>query len=189
MTSAAIAFALGVAGCGGSGGDGEGKGETPQASASTSPSADDEPSPSVTSSPEIVDPNVKLAEVAGRGGLVLTVHQIKRDTGGFITVNADIKNPTTGALPLSGMEGLESSVVANNPNSVAGATLVDPKGKKRYYVLRDTDNRCLCTTGLLPLQPDKSTPVFMQFPSPPDGVVDVDLTLPTFAAASLKISG
>lgn len=79
--------------------------------------------------------------------------------------------------------------MAKNPNSVAGATLVDKQGKKRYYVLRDTDARCLCTTEIVPLAPGKSTSVFMQFPAPPQTTTEVDFTLPTFATASLKISG
>lgn len=175
-----------VAGCG-SGNDDDPK---PQETVSSSQPPGDDGSPESTpSAPATVDTNVKLAEVAGRGGLVLVVHQIKRDSGGFITVNAEIKNPTSGILPLSGMEGAEISLVQSNPNSVAGATLVDTAQKKRYYVLRDTDNRCLCTTALLPLQAGKSTPIFVQFPTPPPGTTSVELNVPTFAAASLNIAG
>lgn len=66
---------------------------------------------------------------------------------------------------------------------------MDKAGKKRYYILRDTDGRCLCTTGMSAVQPGASVPVFMQFPAPPAETTEVDFNLPTFATTSLKISG
>ncbi|MFD5424644.1 hypothetical protein [Streptomyces sp. NPDC127084] len=138
---------------------------------------------------EGVDRSVKIAEMKGRGGLVLVINEIKRDSGGFVTVNGEIRNTGDGIRDTGGWAGAESAVVAANPNSVAGATLVDRVGKKRYYILRDTDGRCLCTTGILPINAGKVAPVFMQFPAPPGGTVEVDFTLPTFASATLKMDG
>ncbi|MFF0486375.1 hypothetical protein [Streptomyces sp. NPDC004435] len=72
--------------------------------------------------------------------------------------------------------------------SLGGATLVDSVGKKRYYVLRDTDGRPLTTTNLDSLGPGKSTAVFMQFPAPPASTTEVSFQLPTFEPATLKLS-
>ena len=66
---------------------------------------------------------------------------------------------------------------------------MDSKGKKRYYVLRDTDGRPLTTTGLPTLKSGESIPVFMQFPAPPSSTTEVDFQLPGFASASIQISG
>ncbi|MEE1804242.1 hypothetical protein PUR57_37150 [Streptomyces sp. JV176] len=185
VAALAVTLALTVAGCGGGDNDDSKKtnsGSSSQPSAEKSKEQD-------TSSADQPDPNVKLAEVTGRGGLVLVVNQVKRDSGGFVTVQGQLKNPTDQVVNTSGMEGAELEVVSKNPNSVAGATLVDKTGKKRYYVLRDTESRCLCTTGLAAIPANGSTSIFMQFPAPPEGSTDVDLTLPSFAVASLKISG
>jgi hypothetical protein len=67
--------------------------------------------------------------------------------------------------------------------------LVDSKGRKRYYVLRDTDGRPLTTTGLSTIKSGESVPVFMQFPSPPTDTAEVTLQLPTLSFATIKISG
>ncbi|WP_351226084.1 hypothetical protein [Streptomyces sp. NPDC002133] len=178
----AAVLALTVAGCGG---DDDKSKET----GSSSAPAGSEGSQNDTAAGEKVDPNVKLAEVKGQGGAVLVVNEVKRDSGGFVTVQGEIKNDGDQSINPAAWAGNESAIVRNNLNSVGGATLVDKAGKKRYYVLRDTDGRCLCTTKIRPLQPGKSTPVFMQFPAPPDTTTEVDFNLPTFATTSLKISG
>ncbi|MFD7442509.1 hypothetical protein [Streptomyces sp. NPDC059909] len=179
----AAALALTVAGCGGD--DPKESGSDSSSSAPTGNGG----SNGDTAAGDRVDPNAKLAELRGAGDVLLTVNSVKRESGGFVTVTGVIKNEGSASKNPSAWAGIEIDVVSKNPNSVAGATLVDLAGKKRYYVLRDTDGRCLCTAGLTPVQPGKSVPVFMQFPAPPDSTTEVDLTLPTFSTAKLKISG
>ncbi|MFE7479818.1 hypothetical protein ACIOD0_22550 [Kitasatospora albolonga] len=186
------ALALALTGCGDDGGEGpRSEGSNPP-SAPVSPSAPEdkgEPQQQDTAAGENVDPNVKLAEARGQAGVTLVVNQVQRDSGGFVTVQAEIKNEGTTLVNPAQWAGTESVIVRQNLSSVGGATLVDKVGKKRYYVLRDTDGRCLCTTKIRPLQPGTSTAVFMQFPAPPSTTTEVDFSLPTFATTSLKISG
>ncbi|MEV0493120.1 hypothetical protein [Streptomyces atratus] len=189
--SLAAALALAVTGCGTD--DGGGKTNDAGSSPSSTPSKPSEEDKGSkqedTAAGDNVDPNVKLAQANGRDGLILVVNEVKRDSGGFVTVSGVIKNDGDSIQSGAQWSGNESTIVAKNPNSVAGATLVDKVGKKRYYILRDTDGRCLCTTGLTAIPAGKSVSVFMQFPAPPATTSEVDFTLPTFAAASLKISG
>ncbi|WP_326741655.1 hypothetical protein [Streptomyces sp. NBC_01768] len=189
--SLAAAMALAATGCGTDDGGGKANdgGSSPSSAPPKSPDEDKGAKQEDTAVGENVDPNVKLAQVNGRDGLVLVVNEVKRDSGGFVTVSGQIKNDGDDVSSGSQWSGSESTLVAKNPNSVAGATLVDKIGKKRYYILRDTDGRCLCTTGLAAIGPKSSVAVFMQFPAPPETTTEVDLTLPTFATASLKISG
>ncbi|MEW2067355.1 hypothetical protein [Streptomyces sp. NPDC007346] len=185
------AFALGLTGCGDDGGAEPQAERLPEASApASSPTAEDKGEQQVgTAAGEDVDPNAKLAEARGLDGLTLVINQVKRDSGGFVTVQGVIKNEGAQSANTTAWAGSETALLAANPNSVAGATLVDKVGKKRYYILRDTENRCLCTTGIPPLMAGKTTSVFMQFPAPPASSSEVDFTLPTFATTSLKISG
>ncbi|GAB2912730.1 hypothetical protein GCM10027028_05990 [Streptomyces sundarbansensis] len=187
--TAALAFTL--AGCGDDGGEEPGREGSSAPSAPASPSAEDkgEPQQEDTAAGEKVDPDVKLAEARGQGGLVLVINEAKRDSGGFLTVQGVVTNEGDQARITTAWSGSEVNIVNKNPNSVAGATLVDKAGKKRYYVLRDTDSRCLCTTAISSLAPGKSAPIFMQFPAPPQSTTEVDFSLPTFATTSLKISG
>ncbi|CAM5583152.1 hypothetical protein [Streptomyces] [Streptomyces griseus] len=154
-------FGLALTGCGDDGGSDEAKqgGEnSAKSSAPASPPTEEkgEQQPD-TAAGENVDPNAKLAEIRG-DGLVMTIHQAKRDSGGFITLQASIKNEGTQSKNTTAWAGTETALLAKNPNSVAGATLVDKVGKKRYYILRDTENRCLCTTGIPLFWPGRPHP-------------------------------
>ncbi|MEU6170986.1 hypothetical protein ABZ832_03575 [Streptantibioticus parmotrematis] len=130
-----------------------------------------------------------LATIKGPDGIVLTLTSARRESGGFVTVSGTVRN--TGDQPFTqaaNWRGDEEALVKNG-GSLAGASLVDLAAKKRYYVLRDTDGRCLCTTGLDIIQPGADIPVFAQFPAPPASTTQVDFEVPTLPSATIAISG
>lgn len=137
---------------------------------------------------EVRDTSRTIATIKGAKGIVLTLHSATRDSGGFVTVSGQAKNTGTETYrDTIKWRGTERELVSGG-GSVAGATLVDQKGKKRYYVLRDTEGRCLCTTGLNKIEAGKTVPVFMQFPAPPESTTEVDFQLPTFPTATIELS-
>lgn len=175
----AAGLALGVAGCGG-GGDDDKK---PEASASASKGNGSGPSAQEGQAEE------PLAELKGPDGLLLQIISAQRDTGGFVTVNGSLKNDSDKTLTLPAqLSGNETEVIRNG-RSLGGATLVDSTGKKRYYVLRDTDGRPLTTTGITSIKSGDTVPVFMQFPAPPNETTEVSFQLPMFASGNIAITG
>ncbi|MFE0728386.1 hypothetical protein ACFW2X_09080 [Streptomyces antibioticus] len=173
-------LALGSAACGG-GGDDDGK--KPGSSSSTPRTGGSQPDAQEGQSAE------PLAELKGPSGLLLQLTSALRDSGGFVTVNGLLKNDSgTEAVIPSALSGNETEII-NNGLSLGGATLVDSKSKKRYYVLRDTEGRPLTTTGFSTLKAGESIDVFLQFPAPPASSSDVTFSLPLFPSAVIKISG
>ncbi|MFD8301034.1 hypothetical protein ACFV29_01565 [Streptomyces sp. NPDC059690] len=173
------ALAVGVAGCGGGGDDGK----KPRTSASASKHSGSGPTAQEGQS------DTPLAELKGSDGLLLQITSAQRDSGGFVTVNGDLKNDGAKSMVIpSALSGNETEITRNG-RSLGGATLVDSKGKKRYYVLRDTDGRPLTTTGFSTIKAGESLAVFMQFPAPPAGTAEVTFQLPTFSSAPIEISG
>ncbi|MCF2125947.1 hypothetical protein L1I79_05780 [Strepomyces sp. STD 3.1] len=171
-------LALSVAGC--SGGDGEdGKSES-----SASASKDRGSDPSVQEGSD--EP---LAEIKGEEGLILKLTSAQRDAGGFVTVSGELKNDGDEPARVSVRTAGDETEIIRHGSSLGGATLVDSTGKKRYYVLRDTDGRPLTTTNMPRIKAGDSVPVFMQFPSPPASISEVTFQLPTFASATIPISG
>lgn len=174
----AAGLALGAAGCSGGGDDDK-----------SSPSAPASKNGGSKPSAQEGDKQTPLAELKGTDGLLLQITSAQRDTGGFVTVAGNLKNDGDESVAIPAQTSGDETEVIKHGQSLGGATLVDSKGKKRYYVLRDTDGRPLTTTGLTTLAAGQTLPVFMQFPSPPTGTTDVSLQLPTFSSGSIKISG
>ncbi|WP_405618573.1 hypothetical protein [Streptomyces sp. NBC_00076] len=177
--TAAAALAVSVAGCGGGGDDDQ----KPESSASSTKESGPGPSTQEGSS------EAPLAELKGPDGLVLQITSAERDSGGFVTVNGNLTNDgAKGVAVPASLSGNETEIIRNG-RSLGGATLVDSKGKKRYYVLRDTDGRPLTTTGFSTVKAGETVAVFLQFPAPPTDTTEVTFQLPAFAAAPIQISG
>ncbi|MEW2447585.1 hypothetical protein AB0896_08505 [Streptomyces parvulus] len=174
----AVVLAFGLVGCSGGGDD-----DKPDPSSSSSRSSEAKPDAQERDSAET------LAELKGPNGLFLKVTAAQRDTGGFITVSGELKNDgdKTVNVPAQ-LSGNETEIIRNG-SSLGGATLVDSKGKKRYYVLRDTDGRPLTTTNFPAMKTGETLPVFMQFPAPPADTAEMTLQLPMFTTGAVEISG
>ncbi|MFH8625091.1 hypothetical protein ACH4A8_24990 [Streptomyces vietnamensis] len=173
--------ALFVAGCGADGKPSENKPSSTSAAPQQEASA-------TQGSQEDEEPTETLALVRGQKGLEFTVNSVERDAGGFLTIKGQLKNTSDSAAAISSQTSGDETEVMKHGSSFGGATLVDAMGKKRYYVLRDTDGRPLTTTGLSVLRPKATAAVFMQFPAPPASTTEVSFQLPTFEPATLKLS-
>ncbi|MEU2829131.1 hypothetical protein [Streptomyces lavendulae] len=183
VTVAVVAvLAVTVAGCGSGGGKAQ---ETPKAPQPQSQGASGQ-SPAAGKGPSAAATTV-IAQLKGQEGMTLEINSVQRDSGGFLTVNGQLKNAAAKVFndtaPWRGVE------LQGTGESVAGATLVDKVGKKRYYVLRDTESRCLCTTGVSSVDPGQAVTFFAQFPAPPASTSEVEFSMPTFTSATVKISG
>jgi hypothetical protein len=169
------------------GGDGE---DAPKGASSSTP-AGSKGADKASSAPESAPstPSEPIATVKGDKGVEMSLFSARRDEGGFLTLDGVIKN--TGAeqftTPVQ-WSGLEQSVAATG-RSFAGMTLVDSGGKKRYYVLRDTDNRPLTTYAYRTrMEPGDSLTFFAQFPAPPAGTTQLALQFPGFPSTTIELS-
>ncbi|MBD0745311.1 hypothetical protein BG418_27115 [Streptomyces sp. CBMA152] len=180
--TAAAALALTLTACGGDGG-----GKKPDDKTSTPAAASGGKSQSQSNAPSTQN-NEVLATVTGGDGIEIVVNSAKRDTGGFVTVEGVVANNSSQGFTAPGWQGSEQEL-RDNGASMAGASLVDKTGKKRYLILRDTDGRCLCTRFPTGLTAGQKIPFYAQFPAPPANVTDVDFQLPTMPTATIKISG
>ncbi|KAF4410949.1 MULTISPECIES: hypothetical protein [Streptomyces] len=187
--AAAVAFAVGllvaVAGCGGNGEESPDADSSQQSSEGGKSGGDSGEGRGESEAPEQEE---TIAELRGPDEIVLSISSAKRDAGGFVTVSGAVKNDgQKDFYKTAEWRGNEKEILGNG-HSLGGAALIDNEGKKRYYVLRDTEGRCLCTTGITAVGAGETVPVFAQFPSPPEGTSEVEFTLPTFDAATVEIS-
>ncbi|WP_415947902.1 hypothetical protein [Streptomyces sp. KLOTTS4A1] len=187
LTAVAITTGLvfTVAGCGGDGGNDD----PPKDSKSSSPATKDEKGGKGQESKEpedSADAEV-LAEVTGGQGITLTVTSAKRDQGGFLTVTGKVTNGGQGNWVARGWQGPETEL-RRNSSSMAGASLVDQSGKKKYLILRDTEGQCLCTRFQSGLKNGESADWYAQFPAPPASTTEVDFQIADMPPATIEIS-
>ncbi|GHE56917.1 hypothetical protein [Streptomyces griseoaurantiacus] len=173
---------LTVAGCGGGG---DGKSDRDESASSASKGNDDPGKEGSSRSSDTSD--APLAEVKGDNGLTLKVTSAKRDGGGFVTVEGSVTNNTGTIWVAADWRGDENEL-AKNGGSMAGASLVDQKGKKKYLILRDTSGRCLCTKFTGGVRDGESADWFAQFPAPPEDTSDVQLQVGGMPPAEITLS-
>ncbi|WP_432075162.1 hypothetical protein [Streptomyces wuyuanensis] len=179
----ATALSLSLTACGGDdGGSAKDKGS------SSAPAATGNSKPQDGGGNTVPDTSKTLATINGTNGFQIVVHTATREDGGFLTVTGTIKN-TSGKRTVAPIEwnGQENQV-RRTGRSLGGITLIDKAGKKRYYVLRDTEGYPLTTTGIFNVDAGASVAFFAQFPSPPDSTSQVDIQVPAMPTATIEIS-
>ncbi|MFD0417134.1 hypothetical protein [Streptomyces sp. NPDC127108] len=190
MTAAAITtgLVLAVAGCGGSDGGGDESKDSDKKNTSSGTSNNDtggDDKGQEEQQPQSSDD--VLAEVKGEESITLTVKSAVRDEGGFVTVSGTVTNNGSRFFAAANWRG-EERELNKNGSSVAGANLVDGKGKKRYLVLRDTEGRCLCTKFTGGVKPGQTSEWYAQFPAPPEGTTAVNFQVGAMPPAPIEIS-
>ncbi|MFB6632836.1 hypothetical protein ACFCWY_23370 [Streptomyces sp. NPDC056362] len=178
---AITSVALFVAGCGAD----EKPNENKPGVTSSAPQRGASATPGSSGTEEPAEP---LAVLKGQKALQLAITSVERDAGGFLTVKGQLSNSGESGSAIPAQVSGDETEVVKHGTSLGGATLVDSVGKKRYYVLRDTDGRPLTTTGLGVVRADDTIDVFLQFPAPPASTTEVSFQLPTFEPATLKLS-
>lgn len=184
LTAVAITtgLVLTVAGCSSGGDDGE-----PDSDSSSDQSGQEDGGGG--DDPDAPDDDQVMAEVKGGDDLTLTFNSAKREEGGFVTVTGKLTNNGSGLWLSPGWSGDEEELAAKNKTSMAGAKLTDKSGKKRYYILRDTEGRCLCTSFPKGLKGGETETWYAQFPAPPDDNNKVDFQIADMPPAAITISG
>ncbi|GAA2954448.1 hypothetical protein [Streptomyces enissocaesilis] len=176
-------LALTVSGCGG------GEKEKPDAassSTSTDKGTEGEGKPK-EEAPQAPPENTVLAEVKGGDNITLIVNSAVRDEGGFLTVGGVVQNGKGGFWNPATWRGDEQEL-SDNAASMAGASLVDRVGKKKYLILRDTEGRCLCTKFTGGFRKDEEKTWYAQFPAPPASTTKVDFQIADMPPATIEIS-
>ncbi|MGW2593273.1 hypothetical protein ACWCXC_23805 [Streptomyces sp. NPDC001515] len=179
----AATLALSMTACGSDDGN---KPKDAASQASDSPSTSDKGDGGGETVP---DTSTVMVTSKNDAGIEMAINSAKRDSGGFLTVTGQFKNPTgkTYSIPIA-WNGKEVAVSLKG-RSLADMTLVDSVGKKRYYVLRDTDNRALTTIDYnVFFKAGQTMTFFAQFPAPPESTTKVELHFNSFAPAPIEIS-
>ncbi|MFP3988251.1 hypothetical protein U9R90_12225 [Streptomyces sp. E11-3] len=189
LTAVAITtgLVLTVAGCGGGGDDGGDKENTGSSSSPSEQEGKEGDGKDKAGDTQAPAQDEVLAEVTGGDNITLTVNSAVRDEGGFLTVSGKLKNGGSRRFNPASWRGDEKEL-ARNSASMAGASVVDRAGKKKYLILRDTQGRCLCTKFSGGIKANEEKTWFAQFPAPAESSTKVDFQIGELDPATIEIS-
>lgn len=68
----------------------------------------------------------------------------------------------------------------HDAHSIGGVYLIDAANKKKYLVVYDTGNHCICSRETNNIAPKSSANLWAKFPAPPDSVTNIGVVVPHF---------
>ena len=111
-------------------------------------------------------------------GVRLDVTEVKRGSGGTLTVRFTIANKSTSAFKFG--HNLGDQAYSRDFGTIGATHLLDATNKKKYLVMRDSEKNCVCSSKLKDLPAGKSINLWGKFPAPPADVQVVSIVVPGF---------
>ncbi len=106
-------------------------------------------------------------------GITVTVQELKRGTN-TLTLKVTVANQSNQEFPAY------YDFFEKEAHSVDGIHLIDPVGKKKYFVVRDSDGACLCSREIQGIVRGAQSVLWAKFPAPPDDVQKMTVEIPHF---------
>lgn len=114
-------------------------------------------------------------------GLRIEVTELKRSSGDTLTVRFSLINDSGEAFQPAGWylgdyKGHQNQDIYN----LGATTLIDAVGKKKYFVVRDTDQNCVCSNEIPTVNAKSRISLWAKFPAPPGDVKTIGIVIPHF---------
>ena len=98
-------------------------------------------------------------------GLSIEVTELKRSSGDTLTLRFNLVNDSAEAFKPGGWYFGDYKDHQNQDIGNLGAiTLIDAVGRKKYFVVRDTDQNCICSNGIPTIDAKSRVALWARFP-------------------------
>ncbi len=151
------------------------------APAAQAPQPESAPAPTAAPSaaPQTAPAKATLATSDGETpGARVEVQELKRVSGGTVMLRFTMINDGDKTLNVGYDFGAGST---SDHGTVGGVHLIEPVGKKKYLVVRDSENKCDCSRGVKDVAAKSRANLWARFPAPPDNVEKIGVVIPHFS--------
>jgi hypothetical protein len=114
-------------------------------------------------------------------GMHIDVTELKRSSGGTVSLKFAFVNGTTKDFGIANHFLGDSHLTDDSYRGVSAVHLVDPVNKKKYFVIVDTEKKCLCSKDVPDIPAGGKVNLWAKFPAPPLDVQKVTIEIPHFA--------
>jgi hypothetical protein len=179
----ALAAALTLAaGCGGDD-------DAPPASTPAPTESSAEATATATPTPTVATGPVAQGEGSADGGRFVFIITELRRSGPTVVLNATVSlagDSPRDSIQISSafsdgqFQELEDSEANEEGDVFDGVALIDPEGRKKYLVARESTGRCVCSNDLSAAFVQEEAPISLQatLAAPPEDVTTVDVVVP-----------
>lgn len=110
-------------------------------------------------------------------GVRIEVTEFKRTSGGTVSLKFSMINDSDKSVSFGYAFGDPGHDIKDF-GSIGGIHLIDPVGKKKYFVARDSENTCVCSQKLKDIAQGSRVNLWAKFPAPPDDVQKISIVIP-----------
>ena len=122
-------------------------------------------------------------------GVTATIKELKRSSGGTVSLKLVITNGSATNVS-AGYNFSDPDNSIADYGSIGGVQLIDPVLRKKYFVARDSEKKCVCSQGIKDIAPGASANLWAKFAAPPLDVQKVSVVIPHFSPMDdVPISG
>jgi hypothetical protein len=132
-----------------------------------------------TTPPAAATPNAIATAEGEKSGLRVDVTELKRSSGGTVMMKFTLANNSQENAGF-GAHWLGDPTFNSDYKAVGAVHLIDPVGKKEYFVIRDADQKCVCSREVDSVKPGEKANLWAKFPAPPPDVQKVSVVIPHF---------
>lgn len=120
-----------------------------------------------------------LANADGeKAGVRIEVQELKRTSGDTLSLKIALINDSSDKFDFG--YALIEPGKTDDYGSISGVNLIEGVGKKKYFVVRDSEGACLCSRGLSGVDSKSRSTLWAKFPAPPADVSKITIVVPHF---------
>jgi hypothetical protein len=153
-------------------------GEAPRSAASP-PGGTNVSSPATASAPSAPSASALATADGERSGTRVEITELKRSSDNTLTLKLVMVNDSDKGIGFGYDFGDKANEIKDY-GSIGGVNLIDSAGKKKYFVVRDTENNCVCSRGVKDIPPASRANLWAKFPAPPDDLQKISVVIPHF---------
>ncbi|MDQ6652659.1 MAG: hypothetical protein M3Y84_07925, partial [Acidobacteriota bacterium] len=114
-----------------------------------------------------------------KSGTRVEITELKRSSDNTVTLKFVMVNDSDKAIGFGYDFGDKENNIKDH-STIGGVDLVDGANKKKYFVVRDTENNCVCSRDVKDIGPASRGNLWAKFPAPPADVQKISIVIPHF---------
>ncbi len=115
-----------------------------------------------------------------KSGTRVEITELKRSSDNTVTLKFVMVDDSDKAIGFGYDYGDRDNEIKDH-SSIGGVNLVDSTGKKKYFVVRDSESNCVCSRDVKDIPPGSRANLWAKFPAPPEDVQKISVVIPHFA--------